>query len=311
MDPDRLSQLPVDVFIQQITYLPFKDVMSICSANTTLRSYCSDPKYRNKWKLLIDSTFQNIYGYQDKLSEIWVKLNLERDTYNYLVYTKLIHILDPITQLIIYYHQGDMDSFNKTIYNNTQRFLALFLLGKNQLIEKYIPDESYIPFISLMKGQKVSFEDLGMMMTIMAMWGNVLGTTMLLKRGADINTDDNLALRLASERGHLDVVKLLLDRGADVHAEDDQALRWASKHGNLDVVKVLLDQGADVNARDDEALLWASEWGHLDVVKLLLDRGANVNAQGDEALLWASEWGHLDVVELLLDRGAKVNAQGD
>jgi hypothetical protein len=48
MNPDRLSQLPVDVFIQQITYLPFKD--------TTLRGYCSDPKYQNKWKRLIDLT---------------------------------------------------------------------------------------------------------------------------------------------------------------------------------------------------------------------------------------------------------------
>jgi hypothetical protein len=102
MNPDRLSQLPVDVFIQQITYLPFKDVMTLCSANTTLRSYCSDPKYRNKWKLLIDFTFQNVYGYQDKLSEIWNQLNLSPETYNYLVYTKLTHLLDPITQLMIY-----------------------------------------------------------------------------------------------------------------------------------------------------------------------------------------------------------------
>jgi ubiquitin C-terminal hydrolase len=65
MNPDLLSQLPVDAFIHQITYLSFKDVMSLCCVNTTLRGYCSDLKYRNKWKHLIDSTFQNISGYQD------------------------------------------------------------------------------------------------------------------------------------------------------------------------------------------------------------------------------------------------------
>jgi hypothetical protein len=67
---DLLSQLPVDIFIQQISYLSFKDVVSLCSGNTTLRKYYTDPKYRNKWKQLIDFTFQNIYGYQNKLSEI-------------------------------------------------------------------------------------------------------------------------------------------------------------------------------------------------------------------------------------------------
>ncbi len=122
MDIDYLSQLPVDVFIQNITYLPFDDVISVCKTNTTLHNYCSDPKYNNRWRKLIYDTFGNIYNYQEKLEQIRSNLGLNKGTYNYLVYTHLVKLLDPITQLMIYYRQGDMKSFDDPQYNNTQRF---------------------------------------------------------------------------------------------------------------------------------------------------------------------------------------------
>ena len=108
MDIDRLSQLPIDVFIQQITYLPFNNVVKICSVNTKLHDYCTNPNYNNKWKYLIDNTFGNIYSYQEKLIEIWKELGIGEGVYNYLVYTQLVKFLDPITQLMIYYKQHDM-----------------------------------------------------------------------------------------------------------------------------------------------------------------------------------------------------------
>ena len=126
MDIDYLSQLPVDLFIQNITYLPFDDIVSVCIANQKLHAYCSDPKYTNHWKKLIDNTFSNIYDYPNKLKEIWVKLGLNKNIYNYLVYTQLVRLLDPITQLMIYYKQGDMKSFDNPKFNDIQRFLAFF-----------------------------------------------------------------------------------------------------------------------------------------------------------------------------------------
>ena len=65
MDTDQLSRMGIDTFIMSITYLPFTDVVSVCSANTTLHAYCSDPRYNTVWKRLIDNTFQNIYDYED------------------------------------------------------------------------------------------------------------------------------------------------------------------------------------------------------------------------------------------------------
>jgi hypothetical protein len=205
---------------------------------------------------------------------MWDKLNLEPDTYNYLVYTKLINLLDPVTQLMIYYRQGDRDSFKGDKYNREQRFLALFLLGETQLAEQYLPSIEYTPFVRLMKGQEVSPDDLDGMMMEMAKQGNVLGITIFLEQGADIHAEDDWALRRASEMGQRDVVQLLLDRGADIHYEDDWALQRASEGGHRDVVQLLLDRGANIHARNDRALQLASNWGHQDVVQLLLERGA-------------------------------------
>ena len=89
----------------------------------------------------------------------------------------------------------------------------------------------------------------------------------LVSCGADITAQNNEAVCMASENGHLGVVKYLVSLGADITAQENYAVRWASKHGNLDVVKYLVSLGADIRAKDNGALLWASEYGHLDVVK--------------------------------------------
>ena len=76
-------------------------------------------------------------------------------------------------------------------------------------------------------------------------------------------------LTVVSIYGYANTVKKLLDAGADVHTDNDIALRLASRYGHLEVVKILLDAGADVHAKDNEALRWAKYKGHTEIVKLL------------------------------------------
>ena len=61
----------------------------------------------------------------------------------------------------------------------------------------------------------------------------------LINEGADVHADNDYALMVASENGHIEVVKILLEHGADVHADNDSALRYASSNGHVDAVKLL------------------------------------------------------------------------
>ncbi len=59
-----------------------------------------------------------------------------------------------------------------------------------------------------------------------------------------------LALTMASEQGHLDVVRALLAEGADVNAKN-AALLTASARGRLDIVQALLAEGGRPQCREE------------------------------------------------------------
>ena len=308
MDIDYLSKLGPDLFIKHITYLPFKDVINICQANKKVHNYCTNPQYSVRWKVLVQNTFSHLSNYEDKLEQIQSDLGLDKNDYDYLVYTNFVKLLDPITQLMIYYRQGDRDSFNDNEFNNTQRFLALFLLGKKEEMKKYLTSSAYQPYIDLLDGKEIDKNILNKMMIEMAKQGNIRGVEYFLTdKGADI--DD--ALRWSSQKGHLEVVKYLVSKGADIHADNDFALRFAGYNGYLEVVKYLVFKGANIHANNNAALRIASEAGHLEVVKYLTENGANIRADDDYALKWASRNGHLEVVKYLVEKGADIHANND
>ena len=120
------------------------------------------------------------------------------------------------------------------------------------------------------------------------------------------STDNNYAIRRASAKGHLDVVKVLLaDSRIDPSVDNNYAIRSASENGHPEVVKELLkDKRVNPADRDNYAMQWASAKGHLEVVKVLLsDSRVNPSADNTYAIQLASENGHLDVVkELLKDK---------
>lgn len=140
--------------------------------------------------------------------------------------------------------------------------------------------------------------------------GNTEIIKLLLNRGADIHTENDFVLRIASAvDGNTEAVRLLLDRGADVHSSE--ALIQAAignsdnQDANIETVRLLLDRGADIHADEDDALIQASGNGHKEIVRLLLDRGANIHARDDQAINMADLFGDEETVQLLLDRGAR------
>jgi len=135
-------------------------------------------------------------------------------------------------------------------------------------------------------------------------------TWAFLDANADVNAKATVlgtALMMASESGHLEIVRALLAAGADVntHVNGETALILASLTGHLEVVRALLDAKADVNAKRSDgtsSLMLASYNGNQQVVRALLDAKADVNAKdshGVTALEAASRNGHTEVVQLL------------
>lgn len=238
-----LSKLPVDLFLQQITYLPFSKVVTLCSSNTKFHNYCTNPAYSNQWKSLIESTFSGVYNYSELLAQIQNELNLE-GKYNYLIYVKLVQLLDPISQLMIYYRQGDIESWNDRKFSKPDRFLALFLLNKKNEMLKYLPNSSFLRFVDVMDGKTVSHDGLNWMALEMAKHGNMKGLLLLKEKGANIHAWDEAALIGASYHGRLPIVKYLVEQGADIHAENGAAIRFARKNNHLAVVEYLREKGA-------------------------------------------------------------------
>ena len=66
--------------------------------------------------------------------------------------------------------------------------------------------------------------------------------------------DNKSKLYKAIENNDLESIKYLLEQGANLQAENDQALRLAAENGHLKVVKHLVEQGADSDKISSENL---------------------------------------------------------
>lgn len=59
-----MDEIPVDIIIKQLTYLPISEVNNICMVNKKYNNYCTNPRYNSRWKLLIDNTYSSIDNYK-------------------------------------------------------------------------------------------------------------------------------------------------------------------------------------------------------------------------------------------------------
>jgi hypothetical protein len=139
----------------------------------------------------------------------------------------------------------------------------------------------------------------------------------LLDEGVDVNTKFRYGatvLSYASDRGHLEVVKLLLDRGADANVRDTfyhaTPLTWAvspamgRKPQHPDVVRLLLQHGAQGK---ENALLAAIS--HLATTKVILESGGLGPDALADALEAATRRKRPEVVSLLEQAGAKPHVE--
>ncbi len=143
------SRFDANLLMLQITYLPMKDVVNLCSVNKRYHNICYNPsqKYDHQWKKIINNTYSTVIE-----PEV-----LNTMPYNYLTYTQLINELDRSTQLMIYYKQGDLESFNKSNENNRINLLTKAFEQQDQKLIEFLiinydtPIQSVIGFNILKK----------------------------------------------------------------------------------------------------------------------------------------------------------------
>lgn len=150
--------------------------------------------------------------------------------------------------------------------------------------------------------------------------GNFEIIDILMENNIDIDTPANnghTPLSLATEEGHLDLVKKLLKAGAELKTYKDD-LNWTFLHlaidsENIEMVKFFLNKGIDVNLLDldgDTPFILAASIGALDIVKYLIENGADMNILNKEnqnALHEAVYTGFLDVTKYLIEIGVDKN----
>ena len=159
---------------------------------------------------------------------------------------------------------------------------------------------------------KIDIDDI----TEVSQYGFLDEVKRLIQQGVDPSDKDNLPIRLASENGYIDVVKMLLqDPRVDPSGRNNEAIRWSSENGHIEVVRELLkDPRVNPSGGSNYAIIWSSSNGHIEVVKeLLKDPRVDPSDQNNEAVGWASYNGHVGVVcELLkdprVDPGVNYNA---
>ena len=133
-------------------------------------------------------------------------------------------------------------------------------------------------------------------------YGQFESVAELLRRGA------TLTLAIAAATGRYEDARELL--GAANAESGQQALALASQHGHVDIVRLLLDAGEDQNRYSPPGghshatpLHQAALAGHEDVVRLLVERGARLDIEDIHhratPLDWAEYAGHAAVADYL------------
>ena len=145
--------------------------------------------------------------------------------------------------------------------------------------------------------------------------GHTEAVRVLLQHNADPNLpsdDKRTPLMIASSSNHPAVVELLLTQeNLDKEAKDearDNALRYATDRNNVEIMKLLLEGGLDPNIQAGEngwtCLLVACCDNYPEIVSLLLKHGANpylVEKHKKNCLMMAAQNGHTEIVSMLLN----------
>jgi len=104
--------------------------------------------------------------------------------------------------------------------------------------------------------------------------GNLTKLKKILKNNPDIDISlcNELAFKVASGHGHLNIVKFLLKYKINISIDDEAAFIWAACNGHLHILEFLLEQkpDIDISIKNGQAFKYTVVNGHFLIIKFLL-----------------------------------------
>lgn len=252
-----------------------EELSKFCNANDHNRGLCSTEK---TWRMLLAHVFPDIYqiaqnmefpDLEEKLRGAERKFMPMRELYTQLSIISLDEahvgfitlILNDVSEIRL-----SLDRYKEDIriyYQILSFFLSHispkwkeYLVRKDDIIVRFVP-------FSVLEMYNLTYK---------------YSKKEILQRyitdfRVDRSAADNYAIRVASQRGYIEIVKVLLaDPDVDPSADSNYAIRLASQNGHTDIVKLLLgDERVNPADKNNEAIRLAAENGHTDIIELLSD----------------------------------------
>ncbi len=126
--------------------------------------------------------------------------------------------------------------------------------------------------------------------------------TYCMELGADIHTDDGVALFAAVHYRHTHMINFLLESGADINAGDDSILIFMTGRNDRSLPYDFGKNNLNFYSADSECVHFKSE-NFCEIFKLLVKNGATINDPDILILLLGNEYVDLDgeIVEYIVD----------
>ncbi len=115
---------------------------------------------------------------------------------------------------------------------------------------------------------------IGTALQLAARNGRYAVAKLLVEAGGEKSSE---AIEIATEKGHISILKLLFEKQPVDYDEEQYLLSEAARHGHPEIVEFYLQQGFDIDSKgasEFNPLKAAARSGCVDVVRLLLRKGA-------------------------------------
>ena len=147
---------------------------------------------------------------------------------------------------------------------------------------------------------------------------------LLVKAGADIELDDELALRTAIAHDHKEIIRLLNNpemanesvRDAMIPKSKEDVMKSIKNMVPNEklilgcqkdipwVVQLAFDEGADIEALGEKNLSEACRKNQTELAKVLIKNGADIHQKNDYCIMIAIINGNVELTKLLFEKGA-------